>query len=609
MEQSDLTPREVSAQGQIPTHIPGQGQITGHGQPTPGSMPAHMSMSVPTKRNSPIDPLQVTRSLGYQTFRRETRQPWTKAEDALLKSLVEEHYNPKIDMIKWDVISKRLDSRKPKDCRKRWSNSLDPSLRKGKWTAEEDKALLQAFGKWGTSWQKVSQDIVGRTDDQCAKRYMEVLDPNTKDRLRPWTRDEDLELIKRVKKYGTKWRTISMEMANRPSLTCRNRWRKIVTDVVRGKADQAIVEEVNLINNGIGYVPEPKPSPEVSPNGVSPIGISPGEATPHTPYASSHSTPNAPSPFPYLSPPHMLQPPQTSNLRFLSQSPRPVETRTEWKYSAQTASGEPVPQGFGDIVDQDSAARLIAVAKSHGLSITIHQHIHHHYAPLTNRNLLEPETQLNRYQHFNYLPPLAEVPKLTSLATSPAGSSNEDKGQRSDLMKLLNNDKLQQPRPFHPAALRVSPGPSERPYKRAKAEYERKTPLSQAAYPAKSPQYANAEELDEELDFWETMRSLTKVTQVQTRPQVQAQSQHQSQNPPQLQLRPHPQVQPVHAPAPVSQHHPLHYASNISDFYGSNFMFEEEADVDEDVYGLFYSIEAKKPGEEESRGVLPFNPS
>ena len=47
--------------------------------------------------------------------------------------------------------------------------------------------------------------------------------------------------------HGTKWRTISNGFEGRPSLTCRNRWRKLVTDVVRGKADPLIKLQVENV--------------------------------------------------------------------------------------------------------------------------------------------------------------------------------------------------------------------------------------------------------------------------------------------------------------------------------------------------------------------------
>lgn len=85
----------------------------------------------------PIDPLEVTESLGFQTYRKGARKPWTKEEDAELSNLVskELEYGRDLESLDWDRIAETISPdglRKSKDCRKRWSNSLDPALRKGK---------------------------------------------------------------------------------------------------------------------------------------------------------------------------------------------------------------------------------------------------------------------------------------------------------------------------------------------------------------------------------------------------------------------------------------------------------------------------------------------
>jgi len=138
--------------------------------------------------------------------------------------------------------------RKAKECKKRWISSLDPFLKKGKWTKSEDEALIKAFKKHGASWQKVAGEITGRNEDQCSKRYTEVLNSDTKERLKPWSLDEDLILIDQVKKFGTKWRKISNFLPGRPSLTCRNRWRKIMTDVAKDSASDAIKKAVGVLD-------------------------------------------------------------------------------------------------------------------------------------------------------------------------------------------------------------------------------------------------------------------------------------------------------------------------------------------------------------------------
>ena len=48
----------------------------------------------------------------------------------------------------------------------------------GRWTSEEDIALLESVTKYGKRWYEVARALPGRTDDQCAKRYKEAVDPS-----------------------------------------------------------------------------------------------------------------------------------------------------------------------------------------------------------------------------------------------------------------------------------------------------------------------------------------------------------------------------------------------------------------------------------------------
>ncbi|QLQ82269.1 hypothetical protein HG537_0H00300 [Torulaspora globosa] len=218
-----------------------------------------------TKKSLQFDPLDITESLGYKTYRKSGRNSWSKQDDNELRSLlnmalVELGYANGTDDIKsiqeseeackkvsWEDIAARFKNshRKPKELRKRWTSSLDPNLKRGKWDPDEDELLLKAYAKHGSHWLNVASEISGRTEDQCAKRYVEILGPSSEGRLRAWTLEEDLSLVSKVKSYGTKWRRISSELESRPSLTCRNRWRKIITSIVRGHAPPEIVQAVN----------------------------------------------------------------------------------------------------------------------------------------------------------------------------------------------------------------------------------------------------------------------------------------------------------------------------------------------------------------------------
>lgn len=162
-----------------------------------------------------------------QNFAAKKRRLWTKQEDEKLRLLVSYWGDQSGRQSNWDKISAQFTNRNAKNCRKRWFHSLDPKLRRGKWSPNEDKVLLEAYEQLGPSWQRIAQLIPGRTDDQCSKRYTDVLDPAVHNRLRPWSEEEDAKLLELYKKYGRKWQAIAAGIEGRTGLVCRNRWRKL----------------------------------------------------------------------------------------------------------------------------------------------------------------------------------------------------------------------------------------------------------------------------------------------------------------------------------------------------------------------------------------------
>ncbi|KAF6808182.1 transcription factor [Colletotrichum sojae] len=157
------------------------------------------------------------------------RKIWTSAEDATLKALVS-HYGAARGP-HWKDVAAALPDRSAKDCRKRWFHSLDPSLRKGRWTAQEDQVLLSAYARLGPAWHDI-----GRKDDQCSKRYNDILDPQARNRLSYWSPREDEILREGVQTLGHRWSAISAKLPGRPPLTCRNRWRALSRPVKESTA-------------------------------------------------------------------------------------------------------------------------------------------------------------------------------------------------------------------------------------------------------------------------------------------------------------------------------------------------------------------------------------
>ncbi|XP_014306689.1 LOW QUALITY PROTEIN: snRNA-activating protein complex subunit 4-like [Myotis lucifugus] len=97
------------------------------------------------------------------------RRAWTEAEDRMLTQLVQEMRVG--NHIPYRRIVYYMEGRDSMQLIYRWTKSLDPRLRKGLWTPEEDTKLLQAVAKYGEhDWFKIREEVPGRSDAQCRDR-------------------------------------------------------------------------------------------------------------------------------------------------------------------------------------------------------------------------------------------------------------------------------------------------------------------------------------------------------------------------------------------------------------------------------------------------------
>lgn len=78
-------------------------------------------------------------------------------------------------MNQWARISSLLVRKTPKQCKARWYEWLDPSIKKIEWSKEEDEKLLHLAKLMPTQWRTIAP-IVGRTATQCLERYQHLLD-------------------------------------------------------------------------------------------------------------------------------------------------------------------------------------------------------------------------------------------------------------------------------------------------------------------------------------------------------------------------------------------------------------------------------------------------
>lgn len=95
---------------------------------------------------------------------------WRNTEDEVLKVAV-----AKYGLNSWSRVASLLHRKSAKQCKARWNEWLDPSIRKIEWSREEEEKLLHLAKVFPTQWRTISSHI-GRTAAQCLERYEYILD-------------------------------------------------------------------------------------------------------------------------------------------------------------------------------------------------------------------------------------------------------------------------------------------------------------------------------------------------------------------------------------------------------------------------------------------------
>ncbi|KAH0888971.1 hypothetical protein HID58_051400 [Brassica napus] len=92
--------------------------------------------------------------------------PWTAAEDEILAAYVRENGEGN-----WNALQKHTClARCGKSCRLRWANHLRPNLKKGSFTGDEERIIIQLHAQLGNKWARMAAQLPGRTDNEI-KNY------------------------------------------------------------------------------------------------------------------------------------------------------------------------------------------------------------------------------------------------------------------------------------------------------------------------------------------------------------------------------------------------------------------------------------------------------
>ncbi|OHS92963.1 Myb-like DNA-binding domain containing protein [Tritrichomonas foetus] len=147
---------------------------------------------------------------------------WTPEEDEMLTQFVSQS-----QPVSWSVLASYFPNKTAPQLAGRWEKVINPQLIKGSWTREEDETIINYVREHGDKdWAKLALALKGRTGKQCRERFKNHLDTSVKHTA--WTPEEDNKLIELHNKFGNSWTKISSYFEGRTDNCIKNRWNSTI---------------------------------------------------------------------------------------------------------------------------------------------------------------------------------------------------------------------------------------------------------------------------------------------------------------------------------------------------------------------------------------------
>ncbi len=145
-----------------------------------------------------------------------TQINWTNEEDVILLNSI--NFEGRKN---WKYIATLLKNKSAIQCFYRF-RKINPIITKSKWSSSDDNLLIHLHEMYGNNWSKISKVMKTRGPKQLRDRFMNNLDPKIK--RGNFSIDEDLKILNLKNVYGNKWSLIAKHFQNRSPDIIKSRY-------------------------------------------------------------------------------------------------------------------------------------------------------------------------------------------------------------------------------------------------------------------------------------------------------------------------------------------------------------------------------------------------
>ena len=116
------------------------------------------------------DNIQKSKDNKFYVSQEINKGPWTPEENHIIFDYVK-----KFGEKNWNKCAEFIKNRTGKQCREHWKNCLNPNIKKGDWTLEEDLFIMIFYKRCHGSWRELIHLFENRTENSIKNRFFSEL--------------------------------------------------------------------------------------------------------------------------------------------------------------------------------------------------------------------------------------------------------------------------------------------------------------------------------------------------------------------------------------------------------------------------------------------------